>query len=313
MKRDPGTVLADLVPSRRGMRSVMAQRIEQAKIAAAQEGCWVVEEQALRIEVAEVGSYILMSTPTGPIQAMGYCAPEGLLGEHSEPGELALAAGFLFTEGIIHAMSDVASMALCPDAPGVVKVSLRDPVGVQSARRSGLVTSSCGLCGNVDNLEEVFPAALQVGRTRVVCAAQVHQYMQAMQAHQFLFGSTGGTHAAALFDQDDKLLAAAEDLGRHNALDKVIGHCLLQHIDTAACCVVLSGRVSLEMIVKAARAGIELVAAVSAPSSMALDAAQRAGITLCGFVRGTRLTAYTHAHRLGDRFQICGLEVQAAT
>ena len=300
MKRDPGTVLADLVPSRRGMRSVMAQRIEQATIAAAQEGCWVMEEQALRIEVADVGSYILMSTPTGPIQAMGYCAPEGLLGELGEPGELALAAGFLFTEGIIHAMSDVTSMALCPDAPDVVKVSLYEPGGVQSARRSGLVTSSCGLCGNVDSLEAVFPAALQVAQTRVVSAPQVHQYMQAMQAHQFLFGSTGGTHAAAMFDKHHRLLSAAEDLGRHNALDKVIGHCLLQDIETAACCVVLSGRVSLEMIVKAARAGIELVAAVSAPSSMAIAAAQRAGITLCGFVRGTRLTAYTHAQRLED-------------
>ncbi len=275
----------------------MAQRIDEAN-APAQEGCWVVEEQALRIEVAEVGNYILMSTPTGPIQAMGYCVPEGLLGECGEPGELALAAGFLFTEGIIHAMSDVASMALCPDAPGVVKVHLLEPAGVHSARRSGLVSSSCGLCGNVDSLETVFPAALRVGRTRVVSGTQVHQYMQAMQGQQFIFGSTGGTHAAAMFDEHDGLLAAAEDLGRHNALDKVIGHCLLQDIPSAGCCVVLSGRVSLEMIVKAARAGIELVAAVSAPSSMAIDAAQRAGITLCGFVRGTRLTAYTHPQRL---------------
>lgn len=299
MKRESPVVLADLLAPRRGMRSVMARRIEGPERAPAQEGCWVVVEQALRVEVAEVGSYTLMSTPTGTEGAAGYLAQDGLLGEAGEPGDLALAAGFLFTEGIIKAMSDVASMAVCPDDPAVVKVKLFQSQGVQSARRSGLVTSSCGMCGNVDSLEAAFPDSLRVASTRAVSAAQVHRYLLAMQQQQFIFAATGGTHAAALFDAHDRLLAAAEDLGRHNALDKVIGHCLLHAQASAAGCVVLSGRVSLEMIVKAARAGIELVAAVSAPSSLAIAAAHRVGITLCGFVRGQRLTAYTHADRLG--------------
>ncbi|MDD5334105.1 MAG: formate dehydrogenase accessory sulfurtransferase FdhD [Rhodoferax sp.] len=299
MKRESPVVLADLLAPRRGMRSVMARRIEGPEPGAAQECCWVVVEQALRVEVAEVGSYTLMSTPTGSAGAAGYLAQDGVLGVAGEPGDLALAAGFLFTEGIIKAMGEVESMAVCPDDPAVVKVKLLRSAGVQSARRSGLVTSSCGMCGNVDSLEAAFPDALQVGRTRQVSAAQVHRYLLAMQQQQFIFAATGGTHAAALFDAHDHLLAVAEDLGRHNALDKVIGHCLLHAQASAAGCVVLSGRVSLEMIVKAARAGIELVAAVSAPSSLAIAAAQRVGITLCGFVRGQRLTAYTHADRLG--------------
>lgn len=300
MKRESPVVLADLLAPRRGMRSVMARRIEGPERAAAQECCWVVVEQALRVEVAGVGSYTLMSTPTGSAGAAAYLAQDGVLGVSGEPGDLALAAGFLFTEGIVKAIGEVESMAVCPDDPAVVKVKLFQSQGVQSARRSGLVTSSCGMCGNVDSLEAAFPDSLRVARTRRVSAAQVHRHLLAMQQRQFIFAATGGTHAAALFDAQDRLLAVAEDLGRHNALDKVIGHCLLHAQASAAGCVVLSGRVSLEMIVKAARAGIELVAAVSAPSSLAIAAAQRVGITLCGFVRGQRLTVYTHPDRLAD-------------
>lgn len=300
MKRESPVVLADLLAPRRGMRSVMARRIEGPERAAAQECCWVVVEQALRVEVAGVGSYTLMSTPTGSAGAAAYLAQDGVLGVSGEPGDLALAAGFLFTEGIIKAIGEVESMAVCPDDPAVVKVKLFQSQGVQSARRSGLVTSSCGMCGNVDSLEAAFPDSLRVASTRVTSTAQVHRHLLAMQQRQFIFAATGGTHAAALFDVHDHLLAVAEDLGRHNALDKVIGHCLLHAQASAAGCVVLSGRVSLEMIVKAARAGIELVAAVSAPSSLAIAAAQRVGITLCGFVRGQRLTVYTHPDRLAD-------------
>jgi FdhD protein len=125
--------------------------------------------------------------------------------------------------------------------------------------------------------------------------------MLTMRGRQAIFARTGGTHAAALFNAKGTLLALAEDLGRHNALDKVIGHCLLHNLPSAGCCVLLSGRVSLEMVTKSARAGIELVAAVSAPSSMAINAARLVGITLCGFVRGDRLTAFSHPGRLDIR------------
>jgi len=298
MKREPGELLADWVPPERGMRSVAAHRLDAASIAPAQEGCWVVEEQALRVEVQDVGHYTLMCTPTGSAHAAGYLPQDGLLGEGGEPGALALAAGFLLTEGLIDAMGDVASLAVCPDSASVVQVRLVDPARAHSTRRSGVVASSCGMCANVEDLVEVDGGGLRVANTLVLGAAQVHRHMQTMRARQAIFARTGGTHAAALFDAEGTLLALAEDLGRHNALDKVIGHCLLHGVPSAGSCVLLSGRVSLEMVTKAARAGIELVAAVSAPSSMAIDAARRVGITLCGFVRGDRLTAFCHPERL---------------
>jgi FdhD protein len=298
MKREPGELLADWVPPERGMRSVAAHRLDAASIGLSQEGCWVVEEQALRVEVQDVGHYTLMCTPTGSAHAAGYLPQDGLLGEGGEPGALALAAGFLLTEGLIDAIGDVASLAVCPDSASVVQVRLVDPARAHSTRRSGVVASSCGMCANVEDLVELDGGGLRVANTLVLGAAQVHRHMQTMRARQAIFARTGGTHAAALFDAEGTLLALAEDLGRHNALDKVIGHCLLHGVPSAGGCVLLSGRVSLEMVTTAARAGIELVAAVSAPSSMAIDAARRVGITLCGFVRGDRLTAFCHPERL---------------
>lgn len=301
MQREAIDALADLVPPERGMRSVMAQRFDAGGVGPLHEGCWVVEEQALRVEVHGVGDYTLMCTPTGSKEAAGYLAHDGPLGDAGEPGALALAAGFLLTEGLIDAIGDVESMAVCPDSASRVQVRLADPTRVRSARRSGLVTSSCGVCANVDGVAELGDGTPRVDRTLALAADALQQRMRAMRARQAIFGRTGGTHAAALFAAAGTLLAQAEDLGRHNALDKVIGHCLLHALPTRGGCVTLSGRVSLEMITKAARAGIELVAAVSAPSSMAIDAARRVGITLCGFVRGDRLTAFSHPQRLCHR------------
>jgi FdhD protein len=298
MKREPNELLAHWVPPERGMRSVLAHRLDPTAIGPSEEGCWVVQEQALRIAVEDVGDYTLMCTPTGSDDAAGYLAQDGLLGQSAEPGALALAAGFMLTEGLIADMGDVASMALCPDSAHVVRVRLFEPERVRTTRRSGVVASSCGMCANVDGMVDLDGAHLRVGCTLTLSAAQIHLHMQSMRARQAIFARTGGTHAAALFDADGTLLALAEDLGRHNALDKVIGQCLLHGLSSAGCCVLLSGRVSLEMVTKAARAGIELVAAVSAPSSMAIDAAQQVGITLCGFVRGQRLTAFSHPGRL---------------
>lgn len=298
MQREPIQALADLVPPALGMRSVVAHRLDAASIVLSQEACWVVQEQALRIDVQDVGHYILMCTPTGTPGAAGYLPQEGLLGDEGASDALALAAGFLLTEGLIDGIADVLSMAVCPDASSLVRVRLVDPARVRSARRSGLVTSSCGVCANVDGLLDLGVGGPRVGHTLQLAADQLQRHMVAMRKRQTIFGRTGGTHAAALFAGDGTLLALAEDLGRHNALDKVIGHCLLHALPTAGGCVALSGRVSLEMITKAARAGLELVAAVSAPSSMAIDAAQQVGMTLCGFVRGDRLTAFSHPGRL---------------
>lgn len=297
MKRDAVERLSDLVSPQRGMHSVTAECFHDMQ-PGTQESCWVVQEQALRLEVAQVGDYTLMCTPTGSTEASGFTPDEGVLGDASTPGALALAAGFLLTEGFIRTLADVASMAICPQSLALVQVHLVAAQQVRTDRRSGVVASSCGVCGNLDHLPDSWVASSPVRDTFTVTPAQLHRHMLTMRQHQLIFGHTGGTHAAAIFDARGALLATAEDLGRHNALDKAIGHCLLHGRPTAASCAVLSGRISLEMILKAARAGIEVMAAVSAPSSLAIEVARRSNITLCGFVRGHRLTAFTHPQRL---------------
>jgi FdhD protein len=127
--------------------------------------------------------------------------------------------------------------------------------------------------------------------------------MEAMKQRQAVFSTTGGAHAAMIFSADKEILAVAEDLGRHNALDKAIGLCLLRQQPIAGCGAMLSSRLSFEMIAKSARAGLEMVAAVSAPSSLAIAMAERLGITLCGFVRGECATVYTHPERIRELVQ----------
>lgn len=297
MRREPVEILSALVSPQRGMHSVTADCFHDMQ-PGERQSCWVVQEQALRLEVAQVGDYTLMCTPTGSAEASGFTPDEGVLGDAAIPGALALAAGFLFTEGFIRTMADVASMAICPQSLTLVKVHLIEAQQVRTDRRSGVVASACGVCGNLDHLPDSWTASSPVSDTLTVTPAQLHRHMLTMRQHQRLFSHTGGTHAAALFNSRGALLATAEDLGRHNALDKAIGHCLLHGRPTAASCAVLSGRISLEMILKAARAGIEVMAAVSAPSSLAIEVAQRNNITLCGFVRQHRMTAFSHPQRL---------------
>ncbi len=125
--------------------------------------------------------------------------------------------------------------------------------------------------------------------------------MTQMGEGQTIFRETGGSHAAAIFDASGTVLAVAEDLGRHNALDKAIGTVLLDRGDLSACGVVLSSRLSLEMVLKAVRAELEIMLAVSAPTSLAIEVAEKFGVTLCCFVRGTRATVYTHSQRIVNK------------
>jgi FdhD protein len=298
MRRDDLPALIPLPQQTGGMRCVPSHRFPAGGEAAVAEVCWVVEERALFLDVAEVGLYTLMCTRTDAMAAAGFLPGDGVLGEAPVPEALALCAGFLLTESMIDTMADVASLALCAESPDVVRVRLVDPTRVRTNRRGGFVASSCGICGGVDHAGDIQDGLARVGDTLRIDAARSTPLMEEMQRLQTVFNTTGGTHAAALFASDAVLLASAEDLGRHNALDKVIGQCLLRERPTAGCGAMLSGRVSLELIIKAARAGIEMVAAVSAPSSLAIDAANQLGITLCGFVRQGRLTAFTHPHRL---------------
>ena len=284
---------------RHGVRTVKAFHIASPEQPAREQECRVIQEDALTIDVEDVGTYTLMWTPTeANDQAVGFTGEDGILAETRDPEALALAVGFAFTEGIIGSLGDVRTMAACPDTPGVVRMRLRDPGAVTTRRKNVLMTSSCGICGSREVVENNIFGLAPVPDTLRLGSAAFRALMAAMGRRQDVFMETGGAHAAAIFAGDGRLLASAEDLGRHNALDKVIGKTLLSGETFAGRGVVLSSRLSLEMIVKSVRAGLEIVAAISAPTSLAIAVAEEFGVTLCGFVRGGRVTVFTHPHRI---------------
>lgn len=261
--------------------------------------CRVIQEDALTIDVEDVGTYTLMWTPTDPLEAdgLGYVDGDGLIGG-GDSGALALAAGFLFTEGIIEGIGGIHTMASCDKTPGVIRVQLKSPASVVTRRRNLVMTSSCGLCGSREVVENNTFGLSEVPDRMRLDAQGFSQLMKEMLSHQAIFAETGGAHAAAIFSADGLTHAVAEDLGRHNALDKVIGATLLCGDGFNSKGALLSSRLSLEMVTKAVRAGLEIVAAVSAPTSLAIEVAERFGLTLCGFVRGQRATVFTHPHRI---------------
>ena len=217
------------------------------------------------------------------------------------PGEdRKLALGLLFAEELVEGMEDIASIQAEPPAGGaqIWSVKLKKPVATEKlSNRSLASTSSCGLCGKTQwepPAVSVKPAAL-IGEFAVT---SLPRCFQEMHARQELFGRTGGCHAAAVFSREGRMLAFGEDVGRHNAVDKTVGELLEQGNISEAYLLCVSGRVSFEIGSKAARAGFSVLAAVSAPSSLAIEYCREAGITLLGFCRGQRATAYTHAERL---------------
>jgi FdhD protein len=257
----------------------------------------VVEEDALTIDVEDIGTYTLMWTPTDPLEADGYIDGEGLVSEGFS-GAMALATGFMFTEGIIQGLGDIRTMASCDEVPGVVRVQLKAPGEVVTRRRNVVMNSSCGLCSSREIIENnAFGLSPVPDRLRVGAGA-FEVMMKTMLGRQAIFAETGGAHAAAIFSGDGSLHAVAEDLGRHNALDKVIGATLLTGEGFEDRGALLSSRLSLEMVTKAVRAGLEIVAAVSAPTSLAIEVAEQFGLTLCGFVRAERATVFSHPHRI---------------
>jgi FdhD protein len=212
-----------------------------------------------------------------------------------------LAVGFLFTEGILTEPEQVASAHAC--GPGnVTCVELRPGVAVDLTRlqRNFYTTSSCGVCGKT-SLEAVrLPAARRLPMDRPVIEAVVIQRLPAaLRAEQTAFDRTGGLHASALFDPTGKLLCLREDVGRHNALDKLIGAQFLAGRTPLGDSVLLvSGRASFELVQKAIVAGIPILAAVGAPSSLAVSLAQEHGLTVVGFVRPNRFNVYTGPQRI---------------
>lgn len=211
-----------------------------------------------------------------------------------------LARGFLFTEGVLTATIKT-SVEVKKENVVVVTLPKGQSVDWKRLERHSYTSSSCGVCGKT-SLEQVY-AAVPYGNTPGVelrvAPETISLLPEKLRAAQELFDKTGGIHAAGLFDLSGKLLHFAEDVGRHNALDKLIGFALRkkllpldQHL------LLLSGRASFELIQKAAMAGISLVAAVGAPSSLAVSLAEEMGLTLCGFVRDGGFNVYCGAERL---------------
>jgi FdhD protein len=219
-----------------------------------------------------------------------------------------LALGFLLAEGIIGGMADVAGGETLGESSRGERIATRRVLlkrapreDLQRVSRGLLTSSACGLCGR-PTLEglPVKGAPRRTGETLLSCG-MVLGIPRALRAAQKGFGETGGSHGAALFERSGVLLLAREDVGRHNAVDKLIGSALLGGIDPAGRILGLSGRASFELVQKAAAAGIAAVVAVGAPSSLAVDLAHTAEITLIGFTRDERFNVYTHADRLETR------------
>jgi FdhD protein len=220
-----------------------------------------------------------------------------------------LAAGFLLAEQVIAGADDLGTIEYCADQAvvgaasqqNVVNVTLTDPARVERVladRRQVPTTSSCGLCGR-RTIESLVVTIPRVETTWSMRATELLELPDRLRAAQAGFDETGGLHAAGLFTPDGGLAEYAEDVGRHNAVDKVVGRMLMREalpLSQHVLCV--SGRTSFEIVQKALVAGIPIVAAVSAPSSLAIDLAQDAGVTLVGFVRGDSFNIYAHPQRI---------------
>ena len=215
------------------------------------------------------------------------------------PGhDLDLALGFLVTEGIVAKPDDVAGAINCAD--NVVDVSLRTPLPDLSPTRNFFTSSSCGMCGKASIDAVRTTSAYDVSTDPLVVSAQVLTSLpETLRAAQRVFDRTGGLHAAGLFDASGQLLCLREDVGRHNAVDKVVGWAVqAERLPLTGTVLQVSGRASFELVQKAVMAGVPLLAAVSAPSSLAVELADEMGLTLVGFLRGETFNVYTGGQRL---------------
>ncbi len=224
------------------------------------------------------------------------------------PGaDFELAAGFLLSEGVLGLDQRPHTIAYCVDRAltteqryNVVTVTLDATPRRHPGNRSTVMSSACGVCG-AESLDDVFtpddePLPLQA----TVPWPVLHDLPDVLRSHQPLFETTGSIHAAGVFASDGELVVVREDIGRHNAVDKVLGARTLGTVsygsDVILC---VSGRIGFDIISKAVAGRISTVVGVGGPSSLALDLADRAGVTVCGFTRGSRTVVYTHSERLG--------------
>ena len=246
----------------------------------------VAREEPLEIQLGPAALAVVMRTPG-----------------HDE--ELTL--GFLVTERVVASVADVVSIRHCSQAASaeaednVIRVALAPHVEVDlvALRRNLFASSSCGICGKA-TIENALATAPALCADDVLFDAGVIQsFPQLLVAQQIAFQRTGGLHAAGLFDANGHLVVVREDVGRHNAVDKVIGWAARDsRLPLAGHALMVSGRISYEIVQKALAARIPLIAAVSAPTSLAVDLAAASNITLIGFVRGTSMNIYTHPRRV---------------
>ena len=245
----------------------------------------VAHEEPLEIQLAGTPLAVLMRTP-------GH--------------DLELVTGFLLTERVVDSLADVEAVRHCTDAPAregednVVRVTLRAGLrpDLERLRRNLFASSSCGVCGKA-TLENALATAPPLDDPTRLRASVLRELPERLRAAQPVFDETGGLHAAGLFDGDGRLLVAREDVGRHNAVDKVVGWAARAgRLPLAGSVLVVSGRASFEIVQKALAARIPIVAAVSAPSSLAVSLARGAGIALVGFLRGSGFNVYGARERI---------------
>lgn len=213
-----------------------------------------------------------------------------------------LGVGFLFTEGIIQRREEVSEASPVPFSDNKLLITFgknKQPL-LQHAERNFYTTSSCGVCGK-SGIDAIRTASLYKNDADEIClpASLFYRLDEVLRKQQAVFNSTGGLHASALFDLDGNFMMLREDVGRHNALDKVIGAAFLNdRLPLRNTILLLSGRASFELVQKAVMAGIKIIAAVGAPSSLAVQMAEETGTTLIGFLRNQRFNIYSGGHRI---------------
>jgi len=272
---------------KRNIITVPIQKVDRGAMTPAQD--LLAVEEPLEIRLGDRNVAITMRTP----------------GNDEE-----LAAGFLFTEGILRDRTDIADISL--GDRNRVSVTLKDESGVDFERleRNFYVSSSCGVCGkaSIQAVEAIGCPVLMRNAPRI-SEELIHTLPEKLRSSQMVFDRTGGLHAAGLFDASGRFINAREDVGRHNAVDKLIGAAFLtgivplnEHV------LMVSGRASFELVQKALMAGIAAMAAVGAPSSLAVELALRYGMTLIGFVRDRRFNVYSGASRFGPQINAAAQE-----
>lgn len=251
-----------------------------------------------------------------PLQLLVDGLPVGIL--MRTPGsDLELALGLMHSEGVLHDLSDIGGVRLAPSGQAAVpqarswltldptaenlveiRLARQIPLDLLGWQRALPSTSACGICGAA-TLDALRATQSPVVHTREWDRSEVLELPERLRAAQRVFSATGGLHAAGLLRWGEKRLRVAEDVGRHNAVDKLVGSALLRGaLPLTDACLVVSGRAGFEIVQKAAAAQISVVASISAPSSLAVQTAEASGVTLLGFVREGRANVYSHPERL---------------